>query len=174
MSRLYNSNTLHTQMTTDDDNYLAYSRNVANILKNTFTYRPMAYASEVGESLRPVTKQFIVRGAYALSFGYVFTDIGIKTHAMKHLGNDAMVKNAIDLTIWHGLASMAIPAFTIHTIVKYSSVGLKHFPKVYGTKYGKFLPSILGLVSIPFIIHPIDHMTDYAMDNTIRKYYKTI
>jgi hypothetical protein len=35
-------------------------------------------------------------------------------------------------------------------------------------RFGKFIPSIIGLLSIPLIIHPIDHATDFVMDNTIR------
>ena len=33
----------------------------------------------------------------------------------------------------------------------------------------KYLPVAIGLSSIPFIVHPIDHFTDYLLDNTYRK-----
>lgn len=35
----------------------------------------------------------------------------------------------------------------------------------------KYFPTLIGLCSIPFIIHPIDHFVDYFMDNTYRKLF---
>ena len=35
----------------------------------------------------------------------------------------------------------------------------------------KSIPTAIGLFAIPFIIHPIDHCTDYLLDNSIRKFY---
>jgi fission process protein 1 len=37
---------------------------------------------------------------------------------------------------------------------------------------GKWAPTAIGLMSIPFIIHPIDRLMDYVMDETYRKYVK--
>ena len=34
----------------------------------------------------------------------------------------------------------------------------------------KYIPTIMGLGSIPLIIHPIDNFTDYLMNNTLRPY----
>lgn len=36
----------------------------------------------------------------------------------------------------------------------------------------KWGPTAIGLLAIPFIIHPIDHGVDYVMDETYRKYVK--
>jgi len=38
--------------------------------------------------------------------------------------------------------------------------------------FGKWSPTIISLLSIPLIIHPIDHFCDNAMDKTYRKYIK--
>ncbi len=132
--------------------------------------RPLAYASEVGESVRPITNPAFVRFLYGLSWGYVFIDTGVKTYAMKKHGNEAMAFCCLDTSIFHTFASMALPAFTIHSIVKYSG---KFFKKTIGaeSKFSKWLPVALGLGSIPFIIHPLDHFCEWAMDKTIRKSY---
>lgn len=80
-----------------------------------------------------------------------------------------MAYTAADLAIWHTVASMALPAFTIHTIVHQSQ---KFIQKTRAMdKLKRFGPVGLGLACIPFIIHPIDHLTDWAMDNTLRKLY---
>ena len=43
-------------------------------------------------------------------------------------------------------------------------------PKIPG-KLGKAIPSLIGIASIPFIIHPIDNGTDYNLDKFVRPYY---
>jgi fission process protein 1 len=153
---------------------LAYTSRVAAVMRNLpkimANSRPLAYASEVGESVRPITSRKFVRFMYGLSWGYVILDTAIKTHAMKKHGREAMAYCCLDTSIFHTFASMALPAFTIHSIVKYSG---KFFKKILGTesKVGKWLPVICGLGSIPFIIHPLDHFTELVMDKSIRKIY---
>ena len=76
-----------------------------------------------------------------------------------------------DTFTWHIFASMLLPAFTIHAIVNnskklFTKMNLKNTSTI--KKYG---PSAIGLSSIPLIIHPLDHLTDYAMDNSLRKIY---
>ena len=133
--------------------------------------RSMAYASELGESTRPIVSPFFVKFLYGVSWAYVFIDTGVKTYSVKDQGREKMAYYALDTSIWHSLASMALPAFTIHTIVHYSSSLLKKFVKPT-SRIGRFGPTAIGLASIPFIIHPLDHMTDWAMDRTLRLAYK--
>ena len=153
---------------------LVYTSRVAAVMKNLPTImagsRPLAYASEVGESFRTVSHPTFVRFMYGLSWSYVILDTAIKTYGMKKHGREAMTYCCLDTSIFHTFASMALPAFTIHSIVKYSAKLLK---KSLGqdSKFSKLLPVFLGLSSIPFIIHPLDHFTEYVMDKTIRKTY---
>jgi hypothetical protein len=56
-----------------------------------------------------------------------------------------------------------------HAVIVYSSriavartIGLPLF-------VSKWLPTALGLFSIPIIIHPIDNAVDFLLDNTTRK-----
>ena len=108
---------------------------------------------------------------------------------------------SVDAIIWQTLASVFIPGLTINLLVKVSASTItNYFPpipkplpsssapsktmKVVIPKKGhviplsmstfftrKSIPTAIGLLAIPFIIHPIDHMTDYLLDNSIRKFY---
>lgn len=162
--------------------------------------RPLAYASEVGESFRPIVPRWIVNSAYGISIGYVIVDTMIHTYnvnqILKNRNNSQSQKhlaiNFIDKAIWHTFASMILPAVTIHSIVKYSGICLKHeldhmsFFKITNpfndeaikakniaqiAKYSRWGSVFIGLASIPFIIHPLDHLTDYVMDKTMRQLY---
>lgn len=66
------------------------------------------------------------------------------------------------------MASVVIPGFTINRLCWASGklirkAQIKGFPRKWGA-------TLIGLASIPLIIHPIDRCVDYAMDNTYRKY----
>lgn len=155
--------------------------------------RYLAYASEVGESFRPVIHKYIVNFAYAASIFYVLADIGVHTHKMieEKKPNKEIAIKITDLSIWHSFASMILPAFTVHSIVKYCDKGVSVFnmyrdrklvqykcgiPKPemfnYRSRVQAWIPTMIALACIPFIIHPIDHATDFAMDHSIRKLYK--
>ena len=178
--KINNSET--TNKTTIESKPLSYSGVLETMKNHSLTgmgilasYRPLAYASEVGESFRPVIPVGAVRSLYGLSFAYCGADIALKTMDIKKhgYGQDKVITKALDLTVWHGFASMALPAFTIHSIVKYSGKVLKQLPQVKTyPKVGLWTPVFLGLSSIPFIIHPLDDLTTYVMDNTVRHLYK--
>lgn len=72
--------------------------------------------------------------------------------------------------IWQMLASVAIPGFTINRICWASKKVLKMSSLAKGSPLVKFTPTLIGLASIPFIIHPIDRGVDLLMDETYRKY----
>ena len=178
------------------------------------TWRPLAYASEVGESFRPVIPTWTVNSMYGLSIGYCFADAGVKLYKIKDKPKNDIIKKGGDLFVWHFFASMAFPALTIHTIVtdgpkyleknqnkinhckqkmydyvkQYHEKRNKPVPSFGNTKigrnvltqyakfilrYGKYIPTAIGLMSIPFIIHPIDKTVDVIMSNTIRRLYWT-
>jgi fission process protein 1 len=149
----------------------AYARILANIpryaSKALEMARPLAYASEVGESFRNVLPK-ITHPLYALSIGYVFADIAVKYYHCRHKNSQYVKWHMVDLSLWHLGASLILPAVVInryiHTLTKVLS------KRNLSTKMITYLPTISALVLIPFIVHPLDHFTDYAMDNTFRKY----
>lgn len=162
------------------NNSLAYTRNVVSLLKKAVSFRPLAYTSEVGEAFRPIIPNWLVKSGYGLSIGYVIGDICLKVHELKNENENKeimynkMKMKAIDLSIWHTFASIILPAVTIHTIVKSSTKSINFVAK--SVVLPKFIPmvvpTIIGLCSIPFIIHPLDDVTDYMMDNSVRKLYE--
>lgn len=83
---------------------------------------------------------------------------------------------AIDLGIWHTSASIIIPTVTIHSVVKITSYGITKFSSknIKMPGFYRFIPSIIGLAFIPIIINPIDNITDYIMDNSVRKFIPQI
>ena len=77
---------------------------------------------------------------------------------------------AFDTLVWQALASVIIPGFTINRICAASLLMLaKTAPKIPLTQR-KWATTFLGLGVIPFIVHPIDSLVHYGMDQTTRKW----
>ena len=153
-----------------DHQVVASSRIVAQIpryITTALAYsRPLAYASEVGESMRKVMPRLVVP-LYTLSIGYVFVDIGIKFMNTKGKPSDYRKYFIFDLTLWHLGASILFPAIIINRFVHGSSWILNK-AKVTN-KVAVYGPAIAAVILIPFIVHPLDHATDHIMDKTFRK-----
>lgn len=81
------------------------------------------------------------------------------------------IKNVLlstsDTLIWQAFASVIIPGFTINRICAAVQFAQRRSTSVVLRK--PWIPTIVGLVSIPFIIHPIDHAVERTMDVTYRK-----
>lgn len=156
----------------EENRIMAYGSRFGRVMKmmNSImnTGRPLAYASELGESARPLVPSWVVRSLYGISWGYVIMDTVVKTYSVKDQGKEKMSYYALDQVIWHSFASMMLPSITIHTIVKYSGKMINKMVKP-NTFVGRYGATILGLSSIPFIIHPFDRLTDYLMDKSYRK-----
>jgi hypothetical protein len=156
---------------TSDAQVLAYGRTAARVpryLVKALAYsRPLAYASEVGESMRKVIPK-LVTPLYALSIGYVFVDIAIKYLNIGDRSTNYKKYFLLDLSLWHLGASILFPAITINRFV-HGSTYLLNKAKV-GNKVAVFGPAIAAVCLIPFIVHPLDHATDWLMDNSFRKY----
>lgn len=153
--------------------------------------RYAGYANEVGEAFRYQLPR-MVAPSYVVAFGYCLADAatsGWQAYAMHqqeqqtneentsslpssssaHL--DAAVATA-DTLIWQSLASVAIPGATIHQVVRWSRVAVQQsvarniqLPALFAT----WFPTVLGLASIPLIIHPIDALVDELMERTFRQ-----
>ncbi|CAH0713453.1 unnamed protein product, partial [Brenthis ino] len=134
--------------------------------------RYLGYANEVGESFRSLVPVKVVRASYALAFAYVLADTGDKSWKM--IRKDGTPKKVLletgDALLWQTLASVAIPGFVINRICVYSQNYLqKNVPKLPPTPR-KLLTVGIGLVSIPFIVHPIDDSVTCLMNYTYRKW----
>ncbi|GFR60418.1 mitochondrial fission process protein 1 [Elysia marginata] len=133
------------------------------------------YANEVGESFRVLVPVSVVRLSYVLASGYVVADSVHKGHKVweKPATDDAqkykqVALAATDTFIWQGLASVAIPGFTINRICWLSRLALKQVGSLPQAAQ-KWTVVAVGLGSIPFIVRPIDMGVDLMMDSTLRK-----
>lgn len=128
-----------------------------------------------------------VHASYGAAIAYVFADTCDK--AYKSYQKDKKILKAAkiggDVVIWQLMASVSflgeiifqsscstfqviIPGFTINRICWSVQKGLK-FAR-FNHPIAKWIPTVTGLASIPFIIHPIDSGVDILMDETYRKY----
>jgi fission process protein 1 len=127
-------------------------------------YRYVAYTSDVGESFRPVAHPYLVRSAYAISWAYVIGDVsheGYKAYFRNQRAIDAGL-NVPELEDWktivaqralfQSLASMGLPAFTIHSVVKYSGRALRNNKNTAIRTWGP-----IGVNLCPPIPHPQLH-----------------
>ncbi|XP_037918382.1 mitochondrial fission process protein 1-like isoform X2 [Hermetia illucens] len=142
-------------------------------LRDSFL-RYFGYANEVGEAFRPLIPRSIVRLSYGVAIGYVLADVGSKTKET-YEGNKK-VKNAaitaLDVFLWQLFASVIIPGFTINRITALSGRLLRNSKKT-NEAIKRLGPTAIGLISIPFIVKPIDAFVTYTMDETYRKHVKS-
>eukprot|EP00760_Papus_ankaliazontas_P004466 PhM_4_TR11905/c0_g1_i1/m.27170/K17981/MTFP1, MTP18; mitochondrial fission process protein 1 len=143
--------------------YLAYLSRVKIIAikKLALGVRYSAYTSDVGEAFRPITSPWIVRGAYAISWSYVTADVSIAAYKEYEMGSDTtdITRTAVKQTLFNSIASMGLPAVTIHTAVHAAQ---KVFTRV--GKYQKWGPTVCGLGIIPALPYMFDEPVEYALD----------
>ena len=110
-----------------------------------------------------------VAPSYAVSIGYVLCDTADKTskaHAAGKTSSEAAVA-AGDTLVWQLLASVIVPGFMINRLCALSAIALRSNANATLKAWG---PTAVGLAAIPFIVKPIDHAVDWAMDSTLRRY----
>lgn len=73
--------------------------------------------------------------------------------------------------IFQGIASMGLPAFTIHSIVRYSGRALKSSKNVRLRTYG---PIGLGLAAVPALPFLFDHPVEQVVEWVFHKGFETI
>ncbi|XP_015512523.1 mitochondrial fission process protein 1 [Neodiprion pinetum] len=143
-----------------------------DIFRDTYV-RYLGYANEVGEAFRGIVAKNLVRFSYAVAIGYVIADSSCKAvvayqqepspHKIKRVA-----LSASDCLIWQGFASVVIPGFTINRICYSVQFAQKKFS---GKKFqSPWISVAIGLISIPFIIHPIDALVENGMNLTYRKW----
>lgn len=60
-----------------------------------------------------------------------------------------------------------IPGFTINRVVRVVGTLTTRLSQKY-PPVGRWLPTIVGLASIPFIVEPIDSLVHFILDHSIR------
>ncbi|WWD07870.1 hypothetical protein V865_005977 [Kwoniella europaea PYCC6329] len=154
--------------------YAAYLRRARDIVRAGSRYT--AYTSDVGEAFRPVVPPWVVTAAYGVSWAYLIGDVSFTTYKSSQFGPTpleaanmseptrlAMV--AVKRSVFQGIASMALPAFTIHTAVKQAG---RQFAKSSNPTLRRWGPTSVGIGIVPFLPylfdHPVEKLTDLTFD----------
>lgn len=119
--------------------------------------RYLAYASDAGEGFRPVVSPLFVRATYGISWSYLLGDVAYEGYKSSLLAEEFGVEGkgaVVGLTVakralFQGTASMLLPAFTIHSIVKYSAKAIKR-SSIQSARARLWLPTLLGTSSLCF------------------------
>ncbi|KAG2370098.1 mitochondrial 18 KDa protein-domain-containing protein [Suillus spraguei] len=156
---------------TDSDlRYMAYAARLRTAVRAGSRY--IAYTSDVGEAFRPVVPPAVVTACYGISWLYLAGDVSYeayKTHRRgpspieaAHFSEPTRVGMvAVKRAVFQSIASMALPAFTIHTAVNQAK---KAFTNVQNKRLKTWGPTISGLAIVPFLPYIFDHPVETATD----------
>ncbi|KAK7695600.1 hypothetical protein QCA50_000236 [Cerrena zonata] len=160
--------------TDSDIRYMAYGARLRTALRAGQRY--IAYTSDIGEAFRPVVPPAVVTAAYGISWMYLIGDVGYESYKAHRRGPTPLEAAhfseptrigmlATKRAIFQSLASMAFPAFTIHTAVKQAK---KAFINATNPRIKTWGPTVTGLAIVPVLPYlfdkPVEHATDYAFD----------
>ena len=136
--------------------------------------RYMGYANEVGEAFAPLVPGWCVPFSYFLAISYVLADTvdkGTKAYkGGKYGGENLNVCTAIetvDAGVWQLTASVALPGFSIHQVVA-AVQAVENAFDIPPEGVAGVLPTAIGLITIPFIVKPLDELAEKLMDWTYR------
>eukprot|EP00331_Platyophrya_macrostoma_P034674 CAMPEP_0176437254 /NCGR_PEP_ID=MMETSP0127-20121128/18498_1 /TAXON_ID=938130 /ORGANISM="Platyophrya macrostoma, Strain WH" /LENGTH=235 /DNA_ID=CAMNT_0017820817 /DNA_START=82 /DNA_END=789 /DNA_ORIENTATION=- len=139
--------------------YLAFTGAAARLV------RYLAYTSDFGEAFRPIAHPLVVRGSYGVSWAYVIGDVSYEAYNMSvnhHIAGTDLYVTTAKRAVFQSIASMALPALTIHTVVHQAKNAFKRVGR-----FQKWGPSAIGLSIVPFLPlydHPVEQVCDYVFD----------
>ncbi|PBK69810.1 hypothetical protein ARMSODRAFT_1037264 [Armillaria solidipes] len=156
--------------TDSDIRYLAYGARLRTALRASTRY--IAYTSDVGEAFRPVVPPWVVTAAYGVSWLYLGGDVAYESYKAHRRGPSAVEAAhfseptrlglvAVQRATFQSIASMGLPALTIHTIVKQTK---KAFVNVQNPKLKAWGPTLSGLAVVPALPYLYDHPVEVATD----------
>ena len=135
------------------------------------------YANECGEAFRPIVPVIFVILSYVAAISYVLADTVDKGKK----GADAPGANSIaravlgsvDTFVWQMLASVVFPSFIINRLVTLI-VTLQATVDLPEALQADWIATVLGLVAIPLLITPLDTLTHWILNGSLRKVNKQI
>lgn len=105
-----------------------------------------------------------MRAGYAVSWGYVATDVALQTKWAMDAKKD-YVRAGMHAAFFQSFGSMIFPAILIHTVVHQSD---KRIFKPHLPRFQKWGPTFTGLALVPFLPYicdqPVEMATDYLFD----------
>ncbi|KAK9365385.1 mitochondrial 18 KDa protein-domain-containing protein [Lipomyces kononenkoae] len=158
--------------------YAAYANRLRACTIVLAAQRYVAYTSDIGESFRPVVTPAVVTAAYGISWAYVLGDVAYEGYKArlheqvfleaKARGDDMSGKEKpnwmltmVQRGVFQSIASMGLPAFTIHSTVKYSGIAMKNVKNVRLRTWG---PVGLGLAVVPALPYLFDEPVEEAVE----------
>ncbi|KAJ7937327.1 mitochondrial 18 KDa protein-domain-containing protein [Mycena leptocephala] len=157
--------------TTDSElRYAAYGARLRTALRASSRY--IAYTSDVGEAFRPIVPPWLVSAAYGVSWLYLTGDVSYESYKAHRRGPTPLEAahfsepvrigmTAVERATFQSIASMALPALTIHTAVKQAK---KAFDRVQSPRLRTWGPTFTGLAIVPVLPylfdHPVEHVTE--------------
>ena len=140
--------------------------------------RYLGYANECGEAFAAWLPPFGVPATYGVAAVYVLADTFDKAiKANKEKGMKEGVIVGLDTVTWQMLASVFWPGSFIRVMVNATNLLVSKLPADLSLDVGgldaetieKALPTAIGLMTIPFIVKPIDKTIDWAMEESVTK-----
>ncbi|KAL1741088.1 mitochondrial 18 KDa protein-domain-containing protein [Schizophyllum fasciatum] len=150
--------------------YLAYGARLRTALRAGQRY--IAYTSDVGEAFRPVVPPWVVTAAYGVSWAYLLGDVSFETYKASKKGPTPeeaanfsepvrLGLAATERATFQSIASMGLPALTIHTIVAQTK---KAFTNVKNPRLKAWGPTVTGLAVVPLLPYLYDHPVETATE----------
>ncbi|KAJ7179412.1 mitochondrial 18 KDa protein-domain-containing protein [Mycena filopes] len=158
--------------TTDSSvRYAAYGARLRTAVRAGTRY--IAYTSDIGEAFRPVVPPWVVSAAYGVSWLYLAGDVSYESYKAKRQGPTPLEAQhfsepvrigitAVERATFQSLASMALPAFTIHTAVKQAT---KAFAKTKNPRVRSWGPTMTGLAIVPVLPYLFDKPVESAVEH---------
>jgi len=154
--------------------YLAYGARLRTALRAGTRY--VAYTSDIGEAFRPVVPPWVVTAAYGISWAYLAGDVGYESYKSHRQGpsseeavhfseTERVGLAAVQRATFQSIASMALPAFTIHTAVKQAKKAFKDAKNVRVRAWGPTVTGLAIVPALPFLFdHPVEKVTENAFE----------
>ncbi|KAI0722151.1 mitochondrial 18 KDa protein-domain-containing protein [Cerioporus squamosus] len=154
--------------------YMAYGARLRTVLRAGHRY--IAYTSDVGEAFRPVVHPAVVTAAYGVSWLYLVGDVGYETYKAHRRGPTPLeaanfseptrlTMIAVKRSVFQSIASMALPAFTIHTAVKQAKKALANAQNPRLRTWGPTATGLAIVPALPYIFDkPVEHVTDIIFE----------
>ncbi|EPT02841.1 hypothetical protein FOMPIDRAFT_1022717 [Fomitopsis schrenkii] len=154
--------------------YMAYGARLRTVLRAGHRY--IAYTSDIGEAFRPVVPPAVVTAAYGISWLYLGGDVAYESYKAHRRGSSPLEAAhfseptrigmvAVKRAVFQSVASMALPAMTIHTAVHQAK---KAFTNVKNPRIRTWGPTATGLAIVPILPYlfdkPVEHATDVAFE----------
>ncbi|KAI3634917.1 hypothetical protein MIR68_007298 [Amoeboaphelidium protococcarum] len=162
--------TNHVETTDTSLRYAGYMARIKTLALSAKRY--IAYSSDIGEGLRPLMNPRFVQLSYGVAWSYILYDSLNEAYWASKKPNATTQSNAevfVKRLTFQSVASMLLPAITIHSAVKYSSLLLKNSSSAALKKWG---PTATGLLIIPALPYLFDHPAEQVVDAAFDKFFE--